>query len=266
LAGCVLLCALTGPRAANAQQAGNGAFPDSLLGSWQVDSVLIDTGATRTFLYQRNDPRLKGRIVAMTPGKITTDLVEDKFCGAPTAAGRRTTLGALVADTMAERGVPSKKPTSTDYKFEIPASAALQVWSVSCAQGALGPDGRRNGTWIATLPDGSLAMRWYDQTILRLKKLPENARPSPSFACAKAAADAEKAICGSVSLAAFDRSVADAYAAVAKLYSDPDDRDDLQKLRSAQREWIVKRNACKADAACLEKSMQGRLEELASVK
>lgn len=119
---------------------------------------------------------------------------------------------------------------------------------------------------MVVLPDKRLAMRWYDETVLLLTRLPENARPNPSFDCAKAAATAEKTICGSVSLAAFDRSVAESYAYSSKRYLDDNDKDEVKTLRAEQREWLAKRNACGANPACLQKAMENRLDSLSKIR
>lgn len=85
---------------------------------------------------------------------------------------------------------------------------------------------------------------------------------APSFDCAKAAAPAEKLICGDAQLAALDREVAHAYGkALASQWSEA----DKAAVRGAQRAWIGERNACVkvADAgACIAVSYQRRLVEL----
>ncbi|MCK7580810.1 MAG: hypothetical protein MZV65_37765 [Chromatiales bacterium] len=55
------------------------------------------------------------------------------------------------------------------------------------------------------------ALRWHEGVFLILKRLPKDAQPRASFDCARAATETERAICGSVSLAAFDASVAGSY-------------------------------------------------------
>ena len=235
-------------------------IPKAWLGNWQVDAVLIDGGATRTLHYQHDDDRLKGRMVALGPGELTTDLPEDKRCGRPSVTSRRTTAGALIRDTMAHRGSAPVTPTPGDYELGLASSAPVEVWQIDCADGGMGPAGRENGTWIVALPGGKLAMRWYDETILRLTRVPENAKPSPSFDCAKATLPAEKAICASRSLAAFDRSVAASYSFVTRHLTELDDTDTLKRVQNSQRAWLQKRNTCAADPACLEKSMDSRVK------
>jgi len=66
----LLGCAITGCRAQS--------VPKVFEGVWQVSSVLVDTGATRTLRYQNDDDRLKGRILTIGANRVTTDLPEDK--------------------------------------------------------------------------------------------------------------------------------------------------------------------------------------------
>jgi uncharacterized protein YecT (DUF1311 family) len=191
-------------------------------------------------------------------------LPEDKRCVKPTVASQRTTAGVLIQTTMSTRS--KGKATAEDYRLGVASGASVDALWISCSEGTLGPNGRNRGTWIVTLPDKRLAMRWYDETILLLTRRPDNARPSPSFDCAKAAAPAEKTICGSVNLAAFDRSVAESYAAASKRFLDDDDKDGLKTLRAAQREWLAKRNACGSNAGCIQNALESRLEALSKIR
>jgi uncharacterized protein YecT (DUF1311 family) len=241
------------------------SVPKAFQGVWQVSSVLVDTGATRTLRYQNDDDRLKGRIITIGADRVTTDLPEDKLCAGLTMTARQTTAGALIGSTMGSRGAPPEVPTPKDYELGVSSGASIEAWWVSCTEGNLGP-GREGGAWIIALPNGQLAMRWYDLTILRLARLPENAKPQPSFNCAKAALPAERAICASLPLAAFDRSVADSYSYVVQHLTEVGDQDALKRARAEQRAWLPQRNACGADAACLQKSMETRLQELSAIQ
>lgn len=241
------------------------SFPQALEGTWRVTSALTDSGASRTVQYRNDDPRLKGRSVTFSTATIATDLPEDKRCVKPAVAAQRTTAGALIQATLATRSA-GKAATAEDYHLGVASGASVDALWVSCSEGTMGPNGRNRGTWMVVLPDKRLAMRWYDETILLLTRLPENTRPDPSFACAKASALVEKTICGSVSLAAFDRSVAESYAAASKRFLDDDDKDALKTLRAGQREWLAKRNACGPKAACVQNAMENRLEALSRIR
>lgn len=241
------------------------SVPKAFEGVWQVSSVLVDTGATRTLRYQADDDRLKGRIITIASNRVTTDLPEDKLCAGITMTARQTTAGALVRSAMGSRGAPPVSPTPEDYELGIPSGASIEAWGVSCTEGGLGP-GREGGAWIIALPNGQLAMRWYDLTILRLTRLPENAKPQASFNCAKAALPAEHTICSSVPLSGFDRSVEDSYSYIVKHLTEVGDQDALKRARAQQRAWLTQRNACGTDEGCLQKSMETRLQELSAIQ
>ena len=64
--------------------------------------------------------------------------------------------------------------------------------------------------------------------------------PLPSFDCAKTQTDIERALCSDRKLARLDRWVADEYARVLSLRTDPKKK---QQARQAQRVWLGERNA-----------------------
>ncbi len=81
---------------------------------------------------------------------------------------------------------------------------------------------------------------------------------SPSFDCNKAGTPTEFAICGSEVLSMFDRNIAAAYSDARK------GMDEQRKslLTVSQREFIKKRDTCRANEACLIGAMSTRIEEL----
>ena len=80
----------------------------------------------------------------------------------------------------------------------------------------------------------------------------------PSFDCARAVAPSARTICGNASLAELDAEMAAAYvAARAGLPA-----EEQAKVATAQREWLRRRNACGADASCLERALTERLGQL----
>jgi uncharacterized protein len=86
-----------------------------------------------------------------------------------------------------------------------------------------------------------------------------------SFDCAKASTRAEKAVCASPTLGAKDVTLAAYFqlllrlkpAAAGMAYREFDDM-----LRSDQRQWLKERDACEADAACLEHVYDYRIDAL----
>ncbi|SSW67484.1 hypothetical protein AGI3411_03147 [Achromobacter agilis] len=75
--------------------------------------------------------------------------------------------------------------------------------------------------------------------------------------CSQARSASEKAICADADLVRLDADLAAAYAALGR--AKPDTRD---ALRQSQRDWLARRNACAADAACLRWQYELRLDAL----
>jgi len=83
-----------------------------------------------------------------------------------------------------------------------------------------------------------------------------SAAERPSFDCAKATTAPERAICGSDALAMLDRNIA-------ALYRQRRTRvPSTQSFDTEQRQWLAMRDACDADAACLEKELKQRQADL----
>lgn len=80
----------------------------------------------------------------------------------------------------------------------------------------------------------------------------------PSFDCARAASPTERQICASPQLARLDAAMSQAFgrAKADKSFA------DQAKLMAEQQRWLQQRNACGADAACIEHSMTARIEAL----
>ncbi|MBB6189126.1 lysozyme inhibitor LprI family protein [Rhodanobacter sp. MP7CTX1] len=86
-----------------------------------------------------------------------------------------------------------------------------------------------------------------------------------SFDCGKASTRAEKAVCASPALGAKDVTLAAYFQLLLRLkpsaagmaYREFDDM-----LRSDQRQWLKAREACEADAACLDRAYDHRIDTL----
>lgn len=92
----------------------------------------------------------------------------------------------------------------------------------------------------------------------QLENTQPNARPSPSFDCAKVRGRVEKIICAEDALASLDRRVGDLYAlALAQAIEQSDIKRD-------QRRWLADRDDCK-DAACIDRSYRQRLTQLTTL-
>jgi uncharacterized protein YecT (DUF1311 family) len=260
----VILCLALLPSSADSETV--IPVPPKFIGTWQVTNVLIDTGATRRLHVQYNDPALKGRLLTVTSDKLVHDMGFDGSMTGLKVKSMRMGAAELIRNSMGWRGFDPQIPTPADYGLPLKANAPVEVFRFVGKEGlwcgGLGRDGGIMGAWFIVLSDGRLAMRWYDESILILKRLPANTKPIASFNCVKAKTSVEKTICGSVELASFDLSIMESYANALLFYKDGDDPEGLRRLKAAQREWLKKRNACGTDAACLRESMRDQLNVL----
>ncbi len=256
--------ALVASAASVTVQSTPAALPAALVGTWQVTRALIDSRSPRTLQYQYDDPRLVGRLVTVSATNISTELA-GSTCGGASATRQRTTGAALMRETMGRGAVAGQTPTARDYGLDFGQRATIDVLWVKCVSGDIGPVGppaNSPGNWMVILPRGDLAMRWFDAMVLVLRKVPPGAKPAPSFACTRAATDAERAICRSFSLASYDKSVAKAYARALAAARESKDAANVARLQADQRGWLQARDRCRADEACLRKAMDDRLEAL----
>ncbi|MBI3561643.1 MAG: hypothetical protein HY080_08015 [Gammaproteobacteria bacterium] len=242
-----------------AEEQSSSAQINKLIGTWQVESVHVDTGATRTLHVQFNDPSLIGRMLTVSADKLLMNTPGHKMCTDPTISSKLTTAAVLIKDTMGGRGLPPEIPTPEDYELPLTSQSTVNVMWLRCKTGGFGAD---NPNWLLLLPNGQLAVDWHDGAILVFKRLPADVKPDPSFNCAKATIPAEKTICGSIALAAFDRSVAKSYRNAITFYKHVENTKGLKRLQSEQKKWLGERNACKTDINCLQKSMEERLDAI----
>ena len=258
------------------------ALPATLIGSWQVAEVLVDQGKESNWNQTRDDPynihRFLGRVITISPQRITFEGYYIKLCAKPTIIVHRTTLANVIATSMSSRHYYADTPPATPKDFRLPLAvdAPIELLSLQCGEEAsrntggyirgLGntkEDTGIRGPWFTFLKPGQLMLRWEDETFLILKRLTGNETPVASFDCNKAATTVEKTICGSVSLAAFDQSVTQTYKQSQAYYQTKDDtKEAIAELKKSQKLWIKQRNTCGSDAACLEKSMSERLSSM----
>ena len=245
-------------------------LPAALIGQWQVAEVHINTFVSSSENYHWNDGRLRWRIFHFSNQQITDDTSygnDTDECDAPQASIARMSLQKLMSGSLAHGygDAPDAQPSPEAYKLPAEPDQQVEVISIRCKDGLwqsdLGVGDGVKGAWMYLAPGGQLILRWGDETILVLDRLPAEAKPQPSFDCAKASSPAEKTICSSLQLASFDRSVAWSYKVARDDIKDTD--DSPVKLAAEQRAWLRKRDTCGADASCLLKTMEQRLDELA---
>ncbi|MCR2829664.1 pesticin C-terminus-like muramidase [Acidithiobacillus ferrooxidans] len=83
--------------------------------------------------------------------------------------------------------------------------------------------------------------------------------------CSRASTSAERTICGDKKLLLLDRDLTIVYHKFIKVFSDTGHYTHLvAETRTGQKEWLRKRNACGADAACIKVAYENRLAFLQS--
>lgn len=237
--------------------------------SWRVHQVRVNEWRSDRLLYQVDDPRLVGRVITIRADRIDADLPDATACAAPSQRRSRVRLNTLLDQSM----WPAMPGHDAALDFGLPGSGHIEVdvrW-MACQSGTWGPaplnlpvqasaSEPQRHNWLAVLPDGLALLRWYGDTLLVLKPASPQDKVQPSFACAKTRRPAERAICGDTRLAAYDLSLAQAWALATRAC----DREPecLRDLKRSQGQWVSQRNDCQQDLACLRKAMQARLNTL----
>ncbi len=259
-------------QAENASTSAPTALPSTLIGTWQVAEVHTDQGEShwhRTRDDKYNIHKFLGRVFSFTAHVVTTNAPDGKRCDNPKIIVHRSTAANVVGTSIASRGFSPVLPTAKDFQLPLTDNAPIDVLSLLCKEGLFGknlgggqnPDVGIKGVWLIVLNKEQLALRWHDETILILKRLPENAKPIASFDCTGAATEVEKIICGSVALAAYDQSVTQTYKLVLEYYQTKKNTDNqIAELKKSQQQWLTQRDACGSDIACLEKAMEERID------
>ncbi|RKP46977.1 DUF1311 domain-containing protein [Trinickia fusca] len=243
-----------------------------MAGIWQVREVHVNTALGRTLEYGLNDPRLMWRLFKFENNRVTDDAYDFKDdCDVTSLKTTHLNFRDLMFASIGGYGFPPASDASPmrDYKLPVDAGASVTAISLICSdglwQGDLGvlyKDAKFipvNGAWIALTPDGTMYLRWRDETILMLVKV----RPvdiTPSFDCDSAKKAAEVAICHSAELSGLDRSVAEAFSQALKKIRFVGGNE--RQLGEGQRSWLKQRNACNADERCLREAMKHRIDEL----
>ena len=227
--------------------------PDTraLIGTWDVKQVAVDKLDQPHWLYFPEDPRLLGRELHITSAELALNegSVPCQVKGWTRSTG---SLQQRVGKTFPRPPGPDTPAQPTLADFGLPSPAADVVFHVmQCTQ----QKQPWNEAWIATLPAGQLLMHYGAGVLLLLTRQASPAVPMPSYDCTRVHTEAERAICGSPALAAFDRSVAAAYERAGST-------GDAVALKSEQADWLKTRDACGKDGECLTRTMRERVEEL----
>jgi hypothetical protein len=231
-----------------AQGLARAAPPARMVGTWDVIHVAVDGQDTIHQTYDRDDPRLMAGILVVDGGRVKLD-PGDLACHRVPWTPHPITWQALIAGGFPRPrvGGRSSRPTPDDFGLELLPAAQTTAYSV-CA----GPKTRfPTDSWAASSAADLLLLRYDAQVLLVLKRRPPDARPSPSFDCARTANSTEATICQSFPLAAWDRSVALALKQVSQMVP-----ERSEELKQSQAKWVRERNGCGTNAKCIDDSLQ----------
>jgi hypothetical protein len=243
---------LAGCGTANVQAA---TPPAAQAGTCEVVHVAVDQRDQPHWLYLPEDPRLLGRVVSISTSDLGIDN-DSRVCRSPAVTALpKTGLQKFIGQRFPrppQEGTP-EHPTLADFELAI-ADATVVPEQIGCSNEA----SEWQGAWIVPMSPGRLLTN-YDHSgfLLVLERRGASKPIKPSFECAKARSTVEKAICASVTLAGYDRSVAAAYRRALSLAG-----GESADVRVEQTRWLTGRNACGSDAACLARSMRERTDQL----
>ncbi|WP_197058882.1 lysozyme inhibitor LprI family protein [Enterobacter sp. Bisph1] len=241
--------------------------PASVFGDWRVISLSTDQSATVSFDTKIDDPRYVGRVIHFDTVAINGELTFAIDCQQPAFQPQAAmTLNEAIVKTNGERRFAPVTPVAEDFNLAPLGPQKITPMLVACQKGYLGPNGESLKNWVALLSEDKLVMNWDDNSYVVLQRVKAGDKVTPGFACAGSLSPVEQTICANNELAAWDRSVSDAYKIQIEEQRemDPSDKAALAGMKAAQRAWLAKRNQCQTDAGCLKKSMRDRTFELVS--
>ena len=235
-------------------------------GRFVVTRVLIDPAIDNAAQrYFSDDPRLKGRMVEIAPARLA--IGGDYPCTQVERRRMRRSVAALLKAALPRRSPNGRAyPLPAEMKMGAVPAGAVETVAYRCT----GPDEGKAGGIPGHDWSGAVAfplggerrgLLWASEMVLVLEPA-ARAAVAPSFDCARAAGASEKAICADPALAGWDRSVAAAFAMLRDGSDEVAATDDPGALVESQRRWVAARDACGADARCLEDRMAERTDAL----
>lgn len=242
-----------------------------LLGTWEVSHVHTNLESGRKPYYQWNSPLLRWRIFTFSEKEITSaELNKTTKCNNPSTTQKRVHLDNYLKSNLGGYGEKSRNSPIDDYKLNLPKNHQADIIIVKCENqiwnellGASYPSSKKensDGSWLLTINKKHMLIRWHDETLLRLSKIPPSSKPSPSFPCEQSKHITEITICKSFELSGLDKSIASAFDLL--LNQALRESNDVLEVRQQQKAWLRQRNACGENQSCLEKVMTMRLEQL----
>jgi uncharacterized protein YecT (DUF1311 family) len=229
-----------------------------MAGTWEVREVAVDHQDHQHWRFRPNDPQLVGRTLSIDHDQVRLNFSKDLDCAQPSWHAKPTTWGYLIAKGFPRPtdGGRSAAPTPDDFELKVAKKSKVSAYALCPSAGK--PAARFPAApWLAFQAAETLAVNLDNQVLLLLQRRLPDAKPTPSFECAKAATATEKTICGNFDLASWDRSVALAlHQAIAR------NPEKEATLRGSQRDWLKKRDACSATVECIDEQQWRRVEEL----
>lgn len=235
---------------------GNNSSRLGLYGTWDVVRVAVDPADQPRWTWRPDDPQLLGRELVIAADALQWD-VNGARCNQPQWSRQPGTWRTLLAASFPRPPAPGRADAPTPAQMGLDArtdgSGPISVQRPRCTPDA---DGRVaapfDATWLVQTTPDRLLLR-HGQALLHLARRAPGAAPRASFDCQAAKSPSEQALCADVALAAWDRSVAQAWREARARRA-----DDLPRLQAEQRAWLAERDRCGADAACLRERMQER--------
>jgi uncharacterized protein YecT (DUF1311 family) len=238
-----------------------GTTPPELLGTWEVTQVALDTKDQPHWRYEPNDPRILGRILVLeADGAIKFNFGREVCDHVDWASGSTMTLSALIGNSFPRPphvGL-TRNPTPQDFDLKLGVQTITPLSAVcSNADGSREKGIKWGNAWFVSVASEKLVVGYDGDTVLVLARVAPASPAKPSFSCKGSLDATETAICGSVVLAGYDRSVAAAYKRSRKRRE-----TEQESVQDEQRQWVKERNRCGSDAACLEDRMRERIDAL----
>ncbi len=235
----------------------SAAAAPALEGTWDVVRVAVDPADQPRWTWRPEDPRLLGRELRIDSGALRFD-GDESVCDQPQWTSQRQPLTALLRASFPRPLAPGRAVAPAAAEMGLaPAPADLLVQRPRCRPDAGGRvTAPWDAAWLARPARDRLLLR-HGQALLQLVRRAAAAVPTPSFKCSAAATAAEKALCADVALAAWDRSVAQAFREAQARR-----RDEAARLQAEQRTWLQERDRCGAEAGCLRERMRERVAAL----
>jgi uncharacterized protein YecT (DUF1311 family) len=229
--------------------------PRSIAGTWDVEHVAVDGQDALHWGYRPDDPQLVGRILVIEGGRVTFEDGKEIGCKQVAWPARKADWSTLIGKGFPRPadGGRSRTPTPEDFELKVAKKDSAIVYSLCPSAGQKAPRFPQDH-WLAVRGSEQLALHYDNQVLLLLRRRPPGSKPTASFDCAKAASPTEKAICGDFNLAAWDRSVAQAFRLA--LERNP---DEAPTLRQQQKSWLHERDTCGGRADCIDEQQWQRV-------